>query len=250
MILFYRENPSLYLTHGRTDREAKEELLNELGKRVYMQANEIQKMWRSLRVQFNTCKKNGNTNWKFYEQLSFLSIETDVQSSETQAVGCIEPQINQSDNTLDSVNLTKDVDSPTTNDDLNEMSDNQHSVSVSSTSGNHGQSHSSQQYEDEQSDGFSQQNRGRNTEDEISFSDLKSFEQFLQSRHNQRKEVNGCLKEISATLKESTGPIFSGFSFAISLLKGLPEALIKKKVLDFIKECDYTAEAYKASHDY
>lgn len=94
-----------------------------------------------------------------------------------------------------------------------------------------------------------QPNQEENTESGLN-SGVRSLEQFLQSRQSQRTEIADLLKEIRTTLNESSGPVFSGLTFAISLLKGLPENLIKKKVLDFIKECDDTAELYNSSQDF
>lgn len=146
----------MYLTHGRTNREAKEESLNELAQQIHMRTNEIQKMWRSLRVQYNTCKKNGNTTWKFYEHFSFLSSEINVQFGETHAREGVESSVTQPEDIFDSMALLDDVHSYSPNEISADELDISRPISVSSADGDHVQSSSSQQSRYEQSDSSSQ----------------------------------------------------------------------------------------------
>lgn len=233
VILFYRDNSVLWTTHGRAEIRKKSLLLKEFGQRISMRPNDIQKMFRSLRVQFHTNKRNGNTNWKFFNELSFLANEPNVQS--------IELTTTQEEDTQNSVTFSENEHTSSTVEGCSnqypatETNESPRIVAESSPG-----TTSSQSIGNEQSGGFSQ--RGREESTETSQNEFVSLEQFVLRRQNQRVEIADLLKEIKETLKGSSGPVFGGLTFGISLLKGCGISLLK--------DCDYTAEQYKSNTNY
>lgn len=209
VINFYSENPVLWTTHARKDKDKKKDLLEHLSKQIHMRPNEIQTMWRGLRVQYQANKRAKNTIWKFYDQLYFLSMEITDDTGEAET-GESEPLVTEQEENVQDSTTRNDV---LTENNLEESVD----LATQVVSSQCDPSSPASTFRNDLNAGISPRSPEEN--EETSPDGLGSIEQFLRSRQNNRNEMLDLMKEIQQTVKENSGYVAGGLTFGVSHMK-------------------------------